>query len=443
MRNVSGSRLHRVHCLKRLAHTSDDASVFITHQRESFAYEAGTLKFATKAIHVGQEADPSTGATVPPIHVTSTYTQRAPGDHKGFEYSRSQNPTRFGLQDCLAAVEGGAAGAAFASGLAATTAVLQSLLRPGDSVVAFSDMYGGTYRLLERVMRPWGLETRYTDDPDPDAIAGLVDATTKLVWLETPTNPMLRLIDIAGVAKSVRAAARRAGTQPMARKGGSVMDHGLGLLLAVDNTFATPALQRPIELGADIVVHSTTKYIGGHSDVVGGAVVTARPETMEPIRFYQNAAGGVAGPFDSFLTHRGLKTLQIRMERHCENAMRVARWAAEQPAFESVNYPGLPNHPQHELARRQMSGFGGIVSCVLKGGFEAASRFMSRTRLFACAESLGGVESLVNHPAVMTHASVPREVRERIGVVDGLVRLSVGIEDADDLIADLAQALKT
>lgn len=383
------------------------------------------MNFATKAVHVGQAPDPSTGATVPPIYATSTYTQAGPGEHKGFEYSRSGNPTRNALEECLAALEGGAVAASFASGLAATTTVLASLLRPGDSIVAYSDLYGGTYRLLETLFRPWGLEPRYTDSTDPNAIAERVDATTKMVWMETPTNPMLHLLDIAAVTDAVRKKA-------VSRD---------GLLVAVDNTFASPALQRPLELGADLVIHSTTKYIGGHSDIVGGAVVTRNADTMEPIRFNQNAMGAVSGPFDCFLTHRGVKTLEIRMKKHCENAQRIAAWAAEQSGFEKVIYPGLPSHPDHELAKRQMSGFGGMVSLVLEGGLDAARKFMATTKLFACAESLGGVESLVNHPAIMTHASIPREIRERIGVVDGLVRLSVGIEDADDLIADLHQAL--
>lgn len=383
------------------------------------------MNFATKAVHVGQAPDPSTGATVPPIYATSTYTQAGPGEHKGFEYSRSGNPTRNALEECLAALEGGAVAASFASGLAATTTVFASLLRPGDSIVAYSDLYGGTYRLLETLFRPWGLEPRYTDSTDPHAIAERVDATTKMVWMETPTNPMLHLLDIAAVADAVRSKAASPD----------------GLLVAVDNTFASPALQRPLELGADLVIHSTTKYIGGHSDIVGGAVVTRNAETMEPVRFNQNAMGAVSGPFDCFLTHRGVKTLEIRMKKHCENAQRIAAWAVEQAGFAKVIYPGLPDHPDHELATRQMSGFGGMVSLVLAGGLDAARKFMSATKLFACAESLGGVESLVNHPAIMTHASIPREIRERIGVVDGLVRLSVGIEDADDLIADLEQAL--
>ena len=387
------------------------------------------MRFATKAVHVGQDADPTTGATIPPIYVTSTYTQAAPGEHKGFEYSRTQNPTRHGLQDCLAALEGGAACCSFASGLAASNTLVQSLLRSGDSLVAYSDLYGGTYRLFEQMLKPWGLVTRYSDDTAAAKIAGLIDETTRMVWLETPTNPMLHLLDIAAVAAEIR---------QIVADGKS---HPDGILLVVDNTFATPALQRPLELGADLVLHSVTKYLGGHSDVVGGAVISAKSETMERVRFAQNAAGAVSGPFDCFLTHRGIKTLSLRMKAHCESAAKIAGWACEQSAFERVIYPGLTSHPDHELAKRQMSGFGGMVTCVLKGGLGAAKRFMSSTRLFACAESLGGVESLINHPAIMTHASIPREIRERIGVVDGLVRLSVGIEDVDDLVDDLTQAL--
>lgn len=403
----------------------------------------GTMKLATQAIHIGQDADPSTGATVPPIYATSTYTQASPGVHKGFEYSRSHNPNRLGLEKCLAALEGGEAAASFASGLAATNALFASLLRPGDSIVAYSDMYGGTYRLLERIFRSWGLTARYTDDTSPSAIAGLIDATTRMVWIETPTNPMLRLLDIAAVAKAVREAEKSIPARPPAATPGPwTPATNQKIFLVVDNTFASPALQLPIKLGADIVMHSVTKYLGGHSDVVGGAVITAKSATMEPIRFYQNAAGGVSGPFDCFLVHRGIKTLAIRMRQHCENALKVAQWASQQRGFEQVIYPGLPNHPHHEIARRQMCGFGGMVTVVLKGGFEAASKFMSSTKLFACAESLGGVESLANHPAVMTHASIPKDVRERIGIVDSLVRLSVGIEDSDDLIADLDQALR-
>jgi cystathionine beta-lyase/cystathionine gamma-synthase len=408
--------------------------------------------FATRAIHVGQDPDPATGATVPPIYATSTYTQAGPGEHKGFEYSRTDNPTRRNLELCLAALESGAAAAAFASGLAATNAVLGALLRPGDSVVAYSDLYGGTYRIFERVFRPWGLLTRYSDSNDPAAIAALIDASTRMVWIETPTNPMLRLLDIAAVARAVREKETTltsvgVGSVAASSTGASVSGTpgaerpARRVLLVVDNTFATPVLQRPLELGADLVLHSTTKYIGGHSDVIGGAVIAGDQAMLEPVKFFQNAAGGVPGPFDCFLTHRGVKTLAVRMRQHCENAQRIAGWAALRPEFSQVIYPGLPSHPDHALARRQMAAFGGIVTCVLRGGFEAARRFMSSTKLFACAESLGGVESLVNYPALMTHASVPREVRERVGIVDGLVRLSVGLEDVEDLIEDLARAL--
>jgi cystathionine gamma-lyase len=382
------------------------------------AAESPRQGFATLAIHAGQDADPATGATVVPIYATSTYTQEAPGRHKGYEYSRSGNPTRTALETCLAALEGGERGLAFASGLAATTAVL-SLLRPGDEVVAAADLYGGTYRLLERVFRPWGLVTRYTEDPSPAGFARLLTSATKLVWIETPTNPLLQMVDIAAVAE-------------VAHRGKA--------LLAVDNTFASPYLQQPLRLGADLVVHSTTKYLGGHSDVVGGAVIGSR-ELLQPIAFYQNAAGGVPGPFDAWLTLRGLKTLALRMERHCANARRLAPWLAEQRQVERVFYPGLPNHPGHELARRQMKDFGGMISIRLRGGKDGAVRFMTRTKLFSLAESLGGVESLVCHPATMTHASIPADVRQARGVDDGLVRLSVGIEEVEDLQEDLRRAL--
>jgi cystathionine gamma-lyase len=374
--------------------------------------------FSTRAIHAGQEPDPATGATIVPIYATSTYTQAAPGQHKGYEYSRTGNPTRHALETCLAALEGGERGLAFASGLAATTAVLATL-RPGDEVAAAADLYGGTYRLLERVYKPWGLVARYTDDPSPASFAKLVTPKTKLIWIETPTNPLLQLVDIAAIAA-------------LAKKSGA--------LLAVDNTFASPFLQQPLRLGADLIVHSTTKYLGGHSDVVGGAVV-GRAELLQPIAFYQNAAGGVPGPFDSWLVLRGLKTLAVRMERHCANAGRLAPWLAEQPAVAKVYYPGLPSHPNHALAKKQMRDFGGMISISLRGGKDAALRFMTRTKLFSLAESLGGVESLVCHPATMTHASIPAEIRQARGISDGLVRLSVGIEDADDLQEDLRQAL--
>lgn len=375
--------------------------------------------FSTRAIHVGQDADPTTGATVVPIYATSTYTQAAPGQHKGYEYSRTGNPTRAALESCLAALEGGERGLAFASGLAATTAVL-SLLRPGDEVVAAADLYGGTYRLLERVFKPWGLVTRYTDDPAPAAFAALLTPKTKLVWVETPTNPLLQILDITAIAEAA---------------------HKVGALLAVDNTFASPYLQQPLKLGADLVVHSTTKYLGGHSDVVGGAVVGSR-ELLQPIAFYQNAAGGVPGPFDAWLTLRGLKTLAVRMDRHCANARRLAEWLKSQSQVQRIYYPGLPSHPGHTLAARQMRDFGGMISISLKGGGDAAQKFMTRTKLFSLAESLGGVESLVCHPATMTHASIPIEARVARGIDEGLVRLSVGIEDAEDLQNDLAQAMR-
>jgi cystathionine gamma-lyase len=375
-------------------------------------------EFATRAIHAGQDADPATGATVVPIYATSTYTQAAPGQHKGYEYSRSGNPTRTALETCLAALECGERGLAFASGLAATTAVL-SVLRPGDEVVAASDLYGGTYRLLERVFKPWGLVARYTDDVSPGGFTRLITPKTKLVWIETPTNPLLQILDIAAIAE---------------------LTHKSGALLAVDNTFASPYLQQPIALGADLVVHSTTKYLGGHSDAVGGAVI-GRKDLLTPIAFFQNAAGGVPGPFDAWLTLRGVKTLAVRMERHCANARRLAERLTEHPRVERVYFPGLKSHPGHELAKRQMRDFGGMISVRIKGGRDGALALMTRTKLFSLAESLGGVESLVCHPASMTHASIPADIRIARGVDDGLVRLSVGIEDVEDLEKDLEQAL--
>jgi cystathionine beta-lyase/cystathionine gamma-synthase len=378
-----------------------------------------THGFSTRAIHAGQEADPATGATVVPIYATSTYTQPAPGQHKGYEYSRSGNPTRTALETALAALEEGERGLAFASGLAATTAVFGALLRPGDEVVASADLYGGTFRLLDKVFKPWGLTARYTDDASPKGFDAIITPRTKLVWIETPTNPLLQILDIAAIAEVSR---RR------------------GAKLAVDNTFASPYLQQPLKLGADIVVHSTTKYLGGHSDVVGGCVVGAK-ELLDPVKFYQNAAGGVPGPFDSYLVLRGLKTLAIRMDRHCENAVSLAGWLAKHPAVGKVYFPGLPDHPGHAVAKKQMRGFGGMISMQLKGGIPAAQRFMTRTKLFSLAESLGGVESLLCHPATMTHASIPKDVREARGVDDGLLRLSVGIEDVADLRADLERAL--
>jgi cystathionine gamma-lyase len=374
--------------------------------------------FATRAIHAGQDADPATGATVVPIYATSTYTQAGPGQHKGYEYSRSGNPTRTALETCLAALEEGERGLAFASGLAASTAVLAQL-KPGDEVAAAADLYGGTFRLLDKVFKPWGLVTHYTDDPSPAGFAKIITPKTKLVWIETPTNPLLQIVDIAAIAE---------------------LAHKAKAVLAVDNTFASPYLQQPIKLGADLVVHSTTKYLGGHSDVVGGAVI-GRKDLVQPIAFYQNAAGGVPGPFDAYLTLRGIKTLAVRMERHCSNARRLAEFLTKQPNVQKVYYPGLASHSGHELARKQMRDFGGMISVSVKGGKEGALRLLTRTKLFSLAESLGGVESLIGHPATMTHASIPAEIRIARGVDDGLVRLSVGIEDVDDLEQDLKQAL--
>jgi cystathionine beta-lyase/cystathionine gamma-synthase len=376
-------------------------------------------RFSTRAIHVGQEPDPVTGATVPPIHPTSTYTQASPGKHKGYEYSRSSNPTRVGLERALVSLEGGAACACFASGSAATACVFATL-SPGDKVLAYADVYGGTFRLLKRVFEGFGLVPVFTEDPLPASFAKLIDAKTKLVWIESPTNPLLRCLDIAAIA---------------------TIAHQGGAKLAVDNTFATPVLQLPISLGADYVVHSTTKYIGGHSDVIGGAIIVKDAALMERIAFLQNALGGVPGPFDCFLQHRGVKTLALRMERHCANALALAKHLQGHPKLGKVVYPFLPDHPDHALAKRQMCGGGGIVTIVFKGERSAALRFCESTKVFSCAESLGGVESLVNHPAIMTHASIPKEIREARGVTDGLVRLSVGIEDIADLITDMDRAL--
>lgn len=377
------------------------------------------MGFSTRAIHVGQEPEKGTGAVVVPIFATSTYAQEEPGKHKGYEYSRTGNPTRRALEVCLASLEGGERGLAFASGVAATTAVL-SLFGPGDEVVAAADLYGGTYRLLEKVFRPWGLNTRYTEDPSAAGFERLMTPQTRLVWIETPTNPLLQMVDIAAVAE---------------------VAHRHGALLAVDNTFASPYLQQPLRLGADLVVHSTTKYLGGHSDTVGGAVVGPR-DLIKRIAFYQNAAGGVPGPFDSFLVLRGVKTLAVRMERHCANARELAGWLRNHSAVERVYYPGLSDHPGHDLAKKQMRDFGGMLSVHVRGGKEGAMRLLTGTKLFSLAESLGGVESLICHPATMTHASIPVEIRQARGIDDGLVRLSVGIEDVDDLRADLEQALK-
>jgi cystathionine gamma-lyase len=376
--------------------------------------------FATRAVHAGQNPDPATGATIVPIYQTSTYTQQAPGQHKGYEYSRTANPTRTALEECVASLEGARYGLAFASGLAATTATM-SILSSGDHVVAGDDLYGGTYRLFDKVLpRQAGLDFTYADSTDPASVEKALRPETKLLWLETPTNPMLTLSDVATLSE-------------MARERGAVV--------AVDNTFASPYFQNPLTLGADIVVHSTTKYMGGHSDVIGGAVATSDEAFHEKIKFYQNAAGAVPGPFDSWIVLRGLKTLAVRMRQHEENALAVARFLQDHPEVETVNYPGLRSHPQHDLAKRQMSGFSGMVSFTLKGGAEAAYAAVQKTELFHFAESLGGVESLITHPATMTHAAIPKEQREARGVTDGLMRLSVGIEDKEDLIADLDGAI--
>lgn len=379
------------------------------------------LALGTVAIHGGQSPDPSTGAVMPPIYATSTYAQSSPGVHQGFEYSRTHNPTRFAYERCVAALEGGSRGYAFASGMAATSTVLE-LLDSGSHVVAMDDIYGGSYRLFERVRkRSAGLDFSFVDLTDPAAFDAAIRPETRMVWIETPTNPMLKIVDIAAIAAQAR---KR------------------GLIVVVDNTFASPILQRPLEHGAHLVMHSATKYLNGHSDMVGGMVVVGDDQELaEQMAFLQNSVGAVQGPFDSFLALRGLKTLHLRMKAHCENAQALAEWLQVHPAVEKVIYPGLTSHPQHELAKRQMDGFGGIISIVLKGGFEAAKRLCENTQLFTLAESLGGVESLINHPAVMTHASIPVERREVLGISDGLVRLSVGVEDGSDLQAELAEAL--
>lgn len=383
--------------------------------------KAGELALGTLAIHGGQSPDPSTGAVMPPIYATSTYAQSSPGVHQGFEYSRTHNPTRFAYERCVAALEGGTRGFAFASGMAATSTVLE-LLDSGSHVVAMDDIYGGSYRLFERVRkRSAALDFGFVDLTDLAAFEAAITPKTKLVWIETPTNPMLKIVDIAAVA---------------------AIAHKRGLIVVVDNTFASPILQRPLQLGADIVVHSATKYLNGHSDMVGGiAVVGDNAGLAEQLAFLQNSIGAVQGPFDSFLALRGLKTLHLRMKAHCENAQALAEWLETHPAIEKVIYPGLKSHPQHELAARQMQGYGGIVSIVLKGGFDAARKLCENTELFTLAESLGGVESLVNHPAVMTHASIPVARREKLGVTGSLVRLSIGVEAVADLSDDLRQAL--
>lgn len=380
-----------------------------------------SLKFGTRAIHAGQEPDPSTGAIMTPIYATSTYVQTSPGVHKGFEYSRSQNPTRFAYERCVADLEGGVRGFAFASGLAAMATILD-LLDSGNHILASDDLYGGTFRLFERVRkRSAGLEFDFVDMSDPAAMVRAIRPNTKMIWVETPSNPLLKIIDLTAVASIAR-------------------EHKL--LAVSDNTFASPYLQRPLEFGFDIVFHSATKYLNGHSDMVGGIAIVGNAELGERMAYLQNAVGAIAGPFDSFLALRGLKTLHVRMERHCENAQQLAEWLAAHRSVERVIYPGLPSHPQHALARRQMKAFGGMITAILKGDGSYARQVLERCQIFALAESLGGVESLIEHPAIMTHASVPADQRQLAGISDTLIRISVGIEDISDLQRDLDQALQ-
>jgi cystathionine gamma-lyase len=380
--------------------------------------------FATRVIHAGQSPDPSTGAIMPPIYATSTFVQDSPGVHKGLDYGRSHNPTRWALERCVADLESGAQAFAFASGLAAIATVLE-LADSGAHIIAGDDMYGGSYRLFERVRkRSAGLHFSYVDMTDPKNLLAAIRPDTKMVWVETPTNPMLKLADLRAIAAICRER---------------------GIIAVADNTFASPRVQRPLELGFDIVVHSLTKYLNGHSDIIGGiAIVGGEPHQAgwrEQLAFLQNSVGAIAGPFDSFLALRGVKTLDIRMERHCKSALELATWLQQQPEIERVYYPGLPSHPQHELARRQMDGFGGIISIELKTDLAGARRFLERCDVFALAESLGGVESLIEHPAIMTHATIPAEQRATLGITDAFIRLSVGIEDVEDLRADLRRAL--
>src|SRR6266550_5631935 len=379
-------------------------------------------EFATRAIHAGQEPDPSTGAVMTPIYATSTYVQESPGKHKGYDYSRSINPTRLAYEKCIADLESGSRGFAFASGLAAMSTILD-LLESGSHIVVSDDLYGGTFRLFDKVRKQSaGLEFTYVDLTDASRFEKAIKPNTRMVWIETPSNPLLKIIDIEAIAKIARE-----------KK----------IISVSDNTFASPWIQRPIEAGFDMVIHSATKYLNGHSDMVGGVIVVGEnKELADQIAFLQNSVGAIAGPFDSFLAMRGLKTLALRMERHCSNALEIARWLEEQPHVKSVHYPGLKSHPQHDLARTQMRGFGGMVTIILKTDLEGTRRFLENTHLFALAESLGGVESLINHPALMTHASVPKEQRQKLGITDSLVRLSVGVEDFRDLIDDLKSALE-
>jgi cystathionine gamma-lyase len=377
------------------------------------------MRFDTLAIHAGQQPEPTTGAIMTPVFLSSTYVQAGPGDHKGYEYSRTRNPTRTALEACLAALEGASHGFAFASGCAATDCLMH-LLDAGDHVVCSDDVYGGTFRLFDKVFKRQGLAFSFVDLSRPGALEAALTPRTKLVWLETPTNPMLKLVDLAAVSD-------------VARK--------RGVLTVCDNTFMSPYFQRPLEYGIDVVMHSTTKYLNGHSDVVGGFVGTSNAELAQRIGFLQNAVGGIPSPMDSFLVLRGVKTLGVRMSRHQENAFRVVEFLVAHPRAGKVVYPGLPAHPQHDLAKKQMKGFGGMVTFEIQGGLPAARMFLAACKVFSCAESLGGVESLIEHPAIMTHASVPPENRARLGITDGFIRLSVGIEDAADLVDDLKNAL--
>ncbi len=377
--------------------------------------------FSTRAIHAGQRPDPTTGAVMTPIYATSTYAQESPGVNKGYEYARGKNPTREAFETCIADLEGGTHGFGFASGMAATSTVLE-LLDAGSHIVTGDDLYGGTWRLFERVRRrSMGLDFSYVDLSDLNAVEAAITPKTRMLWVETPTNPLMKLADIAALSRLAKAK---------------------GLLLVVDNTFATPFCQQPLSLGADVVMHSATKYLNGHSDIIGGVLVTGNAELAAQIKFLQNSVGGVMGPFDAFLVNRGLKTLALRMKAHCENALAVARWLEDRKGVARVIYPGLIAHPQHDLAARQMpGGFGGMVTVLIDGDLSRTKQVLERVGVFTLAESLGGVESLVNHPAIMTHASVPKEVREAGGVTDNLIRLSVGVENVEDLIADLDQAL--
>ena len=378
------------------------------------------MKFATKAIHAGVHPDPATGAIMTPIYQTSTYVQEGVGNHKGYEYSRTQNPTRHALEKNIAAIENGKHGACFGSGLAAIDCVIK-MLNPGDEIISTNDLYGGSYRIFNTIFAKYGLIFHFVDMQDPSAVEALVNANTKLIWVETPTNPMMNIIDI----KAMAAIAKKANA-----------------MLCVDNTFATPYLQNPLDLGADMVMHSVTKYLGGHSDVVMGALVCNDDALANEMYRIQNSSGAVTAPMDSFLVLRGIKTLHLRMQRHCENGEKIARFLVEHPAIDKVYWPGFETHPNHHVAKAQMRGFGGMISFTLKGNqLEDALNLVKKVEIFALAESLGGVESLIGHPATMTHASIPKEVREKSGVVDSLIRLSVGVEDAEDLIADLQQAL--